>query len=96
MFPYFYLFGRAIGMYQIMVLAGIFAAGIYACHACRRDKFDENEAIIFLLVCAIGVLFGGHILYGIINFHEIEYILKDAHSDYGSLFSRSLRIGLGA
>jgi prolipoprotein diacylglyceryltransferase len=47
MFPFFTISGRTIGMYQIMILAGIFAAGIYVTRICKKNVYDENDAIIF-------------------------------------------------
>jgi phosphatidylglycerol:prolipoprotein diacylglycerol transferase len=104
------LFGRPIGLYPIMALCGIFAAGIYVCHITKKEGHDDNEAIVFLLVSAIGVLLGGHVLYGIVNYRYIIYIindlLKDAPwktllSDFvtvfgGSVFYGGLLGGLGA
>jgi phosphatidylglycerol:prolipoprotein diacylglycerol transferase len=68
MFPYFVLFGKTIGMYQVMALGGIFAGGVFACRAAKKNGLDDNDMIIFLLVAGIGVLIGGHILYGITNY----------------------------
>jgi phosphatidylglycerol:prolipoprotein diacylglycerol transferase len=71
MFPYFTLFGRVIGLYPIMALCGVFAAGIYVCSVCKKEGRDDNDGILFLLVAAIGVFIGGHLLYALVNFQEI-------------------------
>jgi phosphatidylglycerol:prolipoprotein diacylglycerol transferase len=77
MFPFFSIFGRTIGMYQIMVLAGIFAAGIYVTQICKKTGHDDNDGIIFLLIVSIGVIAGGHILYSIVNYKIIITIIKN-------------------
>jgi phosphatidylglycerol:prolipoprotein diacylglycerol transferase len=77
MFPSFELFGKTIGMYQVMVLCGVFVAGIYVCNISKKEGHDENDAIVFLLLVAIGIFFGGHILYGIVNYQSARYIIDD-------------------
>jgi len=80
MFPYFTLFNRIIGMYPIMVLIGVFAVGIYVCNICKKNGYDDNIAIIFLLLVSIGVVLGGHILYTIVNYKEIIYLVNNKES----------------
>jgi phosphatidylglycerol:prolipoprotein diacylglycerol transferase len=77
MFSFFNIFGRTIGMYQVMVLIGIFAAGIYVTRICKKTRHDDNDGIIFLLIVAIGVFIGGHILYSIVNYKIIITIMEN-------------------
>jgi phosphatidylglycerol:prolipoprotein diacylglycerol transferase len=77
MFPFISIFGRTIGMYQAMVLAGIFAAGIYVTQICKKTDHDDNDGIIFLLILSIGVIAGGHILYSIVNLEIIITIIQN-------------------
>jgi phosphatidylglycerol:prolipoprotein diacylglycerol transferase len=65
-------------MYPIMALCGVFAAGLYVCAVCKKEGRDDNDAIIFLLIAAIGVFFGGHILYALVNFREIAALANNA------------------
>ena len=51
-----------------MILAGIFATGIYVTQICKKNGHDDNDGIIFLLIVSIGVFVGGHILYSIVNY----------------------------
>ncbi len=67
MFPYFELFGRAIGLYPIMALIGAFAAGLYTIHEGKKRGLDENDTITALLFICVGVLIGGHMLYALTN-----------------------------
>jgi phosphatidylglycerol:prolipoprotein diacylglycerol transferase len=60
-----------------MMLAGIFAAGIYVTQICKKNGHDDNKGIIFLLIISIGVLAGGHILYSIVNYRILIKIIKN-------------------
>lgn len=75
MFPYFILFGKQISLYFIMSMVGLFAAGILAVREYRRNKQDENELIIISLISAIGLFFGGHILYGITKINTLYRLI---------------------
>lgn len=73
MFPTFELLGKTIGMYSVMAVVGLLAAGIFACQTAKKRGHDNNTMIEFLLVIGIGVLLGGHILYGLTN---IQVLIK--------------------
>lgn len=73
MFPYFYLFNKQITMYSVMTLIGVFLCGFIACKLIKKETNDTYNMIILLLISAIGVFIGGHILYGITN---IEFIIR--------------------
>jgi phosphatidylglycerol:prolipoprotein diacylglycerol transferase len=77
MLPLFTIFGKPIGTYLIMSLAGIFAAGIYVSHVCKKSGYDDNDGIIFMLLALIGVFIGGHILYSIVNYRIIIYAINN-------------------
>jgi phosphatidylglycerol:prolipoprotein diacylglycerol transferase len=62
-----------------MILVGVFVAGIYVCHISKKENYDENDAILFLLLCSIGVFIGGHLLYGIVNYQYIIYLVKNIY-----------------
>ena len=67
MIPEINFLGKVFSIYQIMTLVGIFSAGTWACRTAKKHKADPNDMIILLLVCAVGVAVGMHILYGITN-----------------------------
>lgn len=71
------ILGKVISPYMIMVLIGIFVAGIYAVYLSRKYKVDENDTIVILLIAGIGVAFGGHMLYGITNYEVIIQVLHN-------------------
>jgi phosphatidylglycerol:prolipoprotein diacylglycerol transferase len=72
-FPFFELFGKTIGMYQLAAVCGILAWGIYACRMTKKAGHDDNDMIIFLIIAVIGSLIGSHLLYGLINY---QYLIK--------------------
>jgi phosphatidylglycerol:prolipoprotein diacylglycerol transferase len=77
MFPFVTIIGRTVGMYQIAVLAGIFAAGIYVCRLCAKNGHDDSDGINFLLLTSLGVFVGGRILYSIVNYRIFIYVVKN-------------------
>ncbi|MDR3284440.1 MAG: prolipoprotein diacylglyceryl transferase [Treponema sp.] len=71
MFPSFIVFGKIIGLYQIMVLFGVFSAGIYSSLVAEKNKINGADVIIVLLVAGIGAILGSHLLYIMVNFSQI-------------------------
>ncbi len=79
MYPVIFIFGKEVGTYAICALVGILISGIYACKKAKDKKLDVSDFIIFLLICTIGVLIGGHILYGLTNFDKIILLITKLH-----------------
>jgi len=77
MFPYIELFGREIGLYSIMLLCGIFTAGIYACRMAIRLKYDYSEIVIFMLNISAGAIIASLLLYVLVNYENIVYLVKN-------------------
>ncbi len=65
MLPYINIFGNNVGTYMLCILVGIFVSGIYVCLTAKKRGYDDNDYIVFLLIAAIGVFVGGHLMYGI-------------------------------
>jgi len=65
MLPYLQLFNGKIPTYAILTIIGILLSGFYVCRTAKKRGHDDNDYIIFMLICALGVLIGSHILYGI-------------------------------
>lgn len=73
MIPYITIFGKKISLYIIMTLVGIFISGIFTTRIIKKEKKDVDEFLVVMLIAAVGLFFGGHILYGITN---ANYLFK--------------------
>lgn len=71
MFPYIEIMGKQITSYAIMSLIGALISGYIACKNTRKKGLNDNDTIILLLISAIGVFIGGHLLYGITNINKL-------------------------
>lgn len=74
MLPFLEIFGIQIPMYGLCASAGMIIAGFIFCYRIKKCGHDENDAIIFLLVLALGMVVGGSLLYGITNIKLLFYI----------------------
>lgn len=89
MFPLINVFGRELSMYGILSLIGILISGLFVCKTAKKRGHDDNDFIIFLLICSIGVFVGGHIIYGVTNVNLlIEWLTH--WSKYTSTFDEFL------
>lgn len=93
MFPYITFFDRKIGTYQIMILFGIFTIGIYSYWSSKRKGYNEIDIIITLLISAIGMFLGSHLLYALVNYKEIKYIIQNI-KNYNSLSQFMIQLNL--
>ncbi len=76
MFPIIKFLGRTFGTYAIIATAAAIFIGFLLCKKVRRQKLDDNDAILFLLIVAGGVFLGGHILYGITNIRFLPKVFQ--------------------
>lgn len=76
MYPSFQLFGKDIGLYPICALLGIFSAGILAMKLAEKRGINKDNMLVMLLTSCVGVLLGGHILYGITNYKYLIALIK--------------------
>ena len=99
----FTLFGKEFSAYMIIALFGYFIAGCYACYKFKKKGHDENDMIQFYLVISIGVLLGGHMLFGLTNFRQFSSISFESFRQFvnscivifgGSVFYGGLAGGL--
>lgn len=67
MIPNFEIFGRTFSAYMILALIGYLTALFVTVEIAKRHRLDEVHMLYLLLYSAIGILLGGHILYGITN-----------------------------
>jgi len=79
MFPDIKIFDKVITWYSVMAIIGILVCGWYIIRFSKKRKIDDNQIIIILLISAIGVLVGSHILYGLTNIDLIIIFIKNFH-----------------
>ena len=65
MIPPFEILDKTFAIYPLLAMVGIFVAGGFACRQTSRRGLDDNDMIVLLLVAAIGVLVGSHLLYAL-------------------------------
>lgn len=76
MFLSFDLFGREMSMYTIAAVVGMLVAGFYFTKCIKKRGLDDIDATVFLLWVALGIFFGGHMLYALTNLDKFGYFLK--------------------
>ncbi len=67
MCPFITVFGRKYATYSLIAVAAAIAVGALFCRRIKKHGLDDNDAVIFLLICGVGALVGGSLLYGITN-----------------------------
>ena len=77
MFPFLNIFGAEFSTYTLCTVVGILLSGLYVCRTAKKLGHDDNDYIIFMLVCSIGVIVGGHLLYGITKIPVIVELLTN-------------------
>ncbi|MDD2362083.1 MAG: prolipoprotein diacylglyceryl transferase [Oscillospiraceae bacterium] len=75
--PIITVFGRDIATYSLAAIAGILISGTFVCVNAKKRGFDQVKVTVALLVSAIGILMGGHILYGITNINKIDFLMRN-------------------
>jgi len=86
MFPYIEIFGKTIGLFQIMLLCSIFSSGIYACFLSIKQKYDYTDVIIFLLVLYTGAIIGSYLLYVLVNYSNLIFVFNNINT-FENIFS---------
>ncbi len=81
MFPSIDLFGREMSMYAVSAVFGILIAGYYFTRCIKKRGLDDIDASVFLLWVAVGIFFGGHMLYALTQFDKFGYFLKIKNFD---------------
>ena len=65
MYPIVTILGKQFGTYMIMSVIGLLIAGFVFCRMIARRGLDDNDAIVFLLIAAVGLLIGGHLMFAL-------------------------------
>lgn len=71
MLPYINIFNKKISSYALMAAIGILFCLFYIIRICKKRNIRDYNYVNMLLFSLIGVLIGGHILYGITNINLI-------------------------
>ena len=81
MFPYVIIFGKTIGIYGVLSCIGALAAAFLLYYLLgKRSERSVDDMILFFLFVGGGLLFGGHLLYGITNFREWGRLISISES----------------
>ena len=77
MFPYVMLFGKTIGLYGVLSCVGALAAGFLLHYLLtKRSTASIDDMILFFLFVGGGMLFGGHLLYGLTNLEKMKHLFS--------------------
>ncbi len=84
MYPWLHIAGKSLPTYALMALVGALVAGWFAEYQAEKKGVHSFYMIELLVIAVIGVLAGGHLLYGIVHLDELEHGL--AHVFGGNVF----------
>ncbi len=76
MFPTLSLFGNTISMYALIAIAAGLLIGIMYCRRIRRLGYDDNDAVVMLLMAAGGAVLGGSLLYAVTHLNLLPDLLQ--------------------
>lgn len=79
MIPNFNLFGKEISPYMLAALAGVFVILYFTLKIAKKRGLDEIHMLYMTLFSFIGVLLGGHLLYGLTNLKIIVYTFQNLY-----------------
>ena len=77
MIPVFEIFGKEFSAYMITALIGYLIVVYVMVKLAIKNKIDEYHMLYMILFSAIGVLLGGHMLYGLTNFELMIDMFKN-------------------
>lgn len=73
MYPYIHILGKAIGTYPIASMVGFLLSALLVNHYCTKKNIAFEDVMLMLVSVVTGIVFGGHVLYGITN---LDYIIS--------------------
>lgn len=76
MYPVIHLPGKELSTYALCAVVGGLLAGTYVCLSAKKKGEDVDDTIIMMLLTALGVLFGSHMLYGIVTFPTVVQLFQ--------------------
>lgn len=75
MYPYFEIFGKQIGLYGLCAVLGLLVCGAVAFYLGKKKNIIFEDILLAMIAVGVGLLVGGHLLYGITNIEKIIKIL---------------------
>lgn len=78
--PYFVIFGRTIGSYGVMAVLGLLASGWVAVRIGKRKGISMEDVLLLMISAAVGLLLGGHLLYGLTQWEALIALAHDGTS----------------
>lgn len=91
MAPFFTLFGRTVGSYGLCSVFGLLVSSFVAIRLGRRQGFPIYPVIQAAVAALVGLLAGGHLLYGLL--HLPRLLAQLPRSCFCSCFSGSVYYG---
>ena len=76
MIPVFSIFGKEISIYLIMGLIGVFSMMGFGLRAAKKDGLDGLQMLSLFCFSFIGIIGGGHLMYGITQADKIINLIK--------------------
>lgn len=83
MIPIFTLFGKEISIYLIMGLVGVFAMLPFGMRAAKKDGLDDNQMLAMFCYSFIGIIAGGHLMFGITQLDKIILLIRNIDTVHG-------------
>lgn len=77
MFPTIDIFGREASTYGIFSAIGILLSGWFVCRLAKKRGHNDTDYIILLLISAIGILIGGHLLFCLTQIKNIIILVTN-------------------
>lgn len=90
MYPIINIFDRTIGTYALSSLTGLIVVTWFATKKCKKFGLRFENIILILLSVLVGLIIGGHFLYGLIYFDKILELLRN----WNNLAVRDIMLGL--
>lgn len=95
MFPYFEIFGKVVGSYALCSVVGILVCGAVGTWIGAKYKVPFEDVVLYIIAIVLGLLVGGHILYGITHAGELVMLLGNLGSYSGKEILSGLAVIFG-
>ena len=77
MYPFLNIFGRTIGTYALCSVVGLILCGFVGSILAKEYKIKFEDIILAMVSITVGLMIGGHIVYGITNIEKIILVFKN-------------------